>query len=76
MTGRRKPALEVKSQELQRIIESWPGIDIGEGSTGILAVHNSLNEVCHGLRIEEEDWSKWLIRPGSKSEILSASGLH
>jgi hypothetical protein len=39
--------------ELQAVIDQWPSIDDRNGFAGFLAINNSLNEICHGLRAEE-----------------------
>jgi hypothetical protein len=56
--------LGVDVDELARIISQWPIVDVGDQSgAGFLAVHNSLNEVCHGFRIEPSEWARWFDVP-------------
>ena len=48
--------LGVTREELQLVIAQWPNIDDrDQQSIGFLAVHNSLNEICHGLAVG--DWA-------------------
>src|SRR5579863_307199 len=52
----------ITAEELETVVAQWPNIDDGaEGSVGFLAVNNSLNEVCHGVRIDE--WDRWFDAP-------------
>jgi hypothetical protein len=46
--------LGVTREELQTVIAQWPDIDDrDQKSNGFLAIHNSLNEICHGLGVDE-----------------------
>ena len=46
--------LGISSAELGAVIEQWPAIDDSKpDSNASLAINNSLNEISHGLRIEE-----------------------
>jgi hypothetical protein len=61
----------IEAGELQRQIALWPEIDDqNEGGIGFLAVNNSMNEVCHGFRIEASDWGNWFDTP--KEDVVSA----
>jgi hypothetical protein len=52
--------LGLGSGELKVIIDQWPAIDdADESGNGFLAINNCLNEVCHGFRIEPNEWSNW-----------------
>ena len=46
---------------LARLIADWP--NVGNDENAILALNNSLNEVCHGFKIEPGDWPKWFDVP-------------
>lgn len=62
--------LGLEADELAREIALWPNIDDSEESlSGFLAINNSLNEVCHGFRLEPEEWNRWF--DVSKSEVKS-----
>jgi diaminopimelate decarboxylase len=50
--------LGLSPEELQRVIQHWPQIDDSE-ETGLLAVNNCLNEVCHGFHIDSNEWPRW-----------------
>jgi hypothetical protein len=57
--------------DLKVIIDQWPTIDdADETGNGFLAINNCLNEVCHGFRIESNEWSNWFDM--SELEIKSA----
>ena len=62
--------LGLRSDELKLIIDQWPTIDdADENGNGFLAINNCLNEVCHGFRIEPDEWSNWFDT--SEAEIKS-----
>jgi hypothetical protein len=62
--------LGLEPDELKRIITAWPHIDdASEDGSGFLAINNSLNEVCHGFRIDPEQWNNWFETP--KQEIAA-----
>jgi hypothetical protein len=65
--------LGLGSGELKVIIDQWPAIDdADENGNGFLAINNCLNEVCHGFRIEPNEWSNWFDT--SEVEIKSTYG--
>ncbi|MFN3651841.1 MAG: hypothetical protein ACK47B_19890 [Armatimonadota bacterium] len=46
--------------ELEDALSRWPELsDADRDSPDFLAVNNSLNEVCHGLPISDEQWREW-----------------
>ena len=54
-------------ETLKRIISLWPNIEDDYGdrenrSDGLLAINNWMNEVCHGIRIPQEDWDDCFTR--------------
>jgi hypothetical protein len=52
--------LGINRIELKQLIDEWPEIDDSHnGSSAQLAVNNCLNEVCNGIRFNNEDWSIW-----------------
>jgi hypothetical protein len=56
--------LGLDSDELHDVIACWPNIDDRDTcGNGFLAINNAMNEVCHGIRIESNDWSKWFDTP-------------
>ena len=58
------PRLGLQPEELKLIIEQWPRIDdADESGNGFLAINNCLNEVCHGLHIAPDEWSRWFDTP-------------
>jgi hypothetical protein len=60
----------VDVDEFLKIIERWPDIEIeNRDEDGFLAVHNSLNEVCNGFKIEVKDWDRWFDVP--MSEVMA-----
>jgi hypothetical protein len=64
------PRLGIDAEELSQEIARSPNIDDrDENGNGFLAIHNCLNEICHGLRIAPEEWSNWFDTP--TDEIVS-----
>jgi hypothetical protein len=52
--------LGLSPDELQAVIDHWPYIsDNDDSSNGFLAVNNCLNEVCNGLQIPHNEWTRW-----------------
>jgi hypothetical protein len=50
--------------EAQTILRSWPDLDDSTyDSATFLTINNSLNELCYGLWISDEEWSEWLSVP-------------
>jgi hypothetical protein len=63
--------LGIEADGLQRQIALWPEIDDRvEGGDGFLAINNSMNEVCHGIRIETLDWDNRFDTP--MEDVVSA----
>lgn len=68
--------LGLEAEALQREIARWPNIDDREDSgNGFLAINNSLNEICHGLRLAPEEWNRWFNTPMSQIESTYAKWL-
>jgi hypothetical protein len=59
--------LGIEADELDREIAHWPEIDDrDENGNGLLAIHNSLNEICHGFSIAPEEWRNWFDTPSDE----------
>ena len=60
--------LGVDRAKLRSVIEDWPNIgDREDGSIADLAIGNCFNELCNGLDIPPEEWTKWFTV--SKPEV-------
>jgi hypothetical protein len=60
--------LGIEPEELRQIVEAYPNIDdTDDNSNAALAINNCLNEVCHGIRFSNREWSQWFTV--SKSEV-------
>jgi hypothetical protein len=61
--------LGINRSTLRRIISAWPAIDDGsDSSEEFLAINNCLNEICHGIKIEDTEWQTWFTQP--QDEII------
>ena len=50
----------VPRSDVERLLDGWPQIDGGADSPHVgLAINNALREVCDGLRIADDRWSRW-----------------
>ena len=60
--------LGIEEEKLNEIVAAFPDIDDSDDDSDVtLAINNSLNEVCRGLRFSDEEWKQWF--DVNKSEI-------
>ena len=60
--------LGLEPEELAKIVTAYPDVDDSDdNSNAALAINNCLNEVCHGIRFSNREWSQWFTV--SKPEI-------
>lgn len=60
--------LGLTRRELRKVLERWPELDDSlSDSCDAIAINNCLNEVCHGVRMSEEEWKTWF--DNSRSEV-------
>jgi hypothetical protein len=63
--------LGIEPSALKRIIERWPAVDDRDhNGDDFLAINNSQNEVCHGFRIDPDDWNTWFEIPMEDVEAI------
>ena len=56
--------LGLEREDCRKVMASWPNLDDSiEDSKTTLAINNTLNEVCNGVRIPSEEWFKWFQVP-------------
>lgn len=57
--------------DLETVIAAGENLDDRrDDSDACLAVNNCLNEVCHGVRIEKEDWDRYIGIPMEAVRIV------
>ena len=60
--------LGIAPEELEQIVVAYPNVDVSDDhSNAALAINNCLNEVCHGVKFSDQDWSQWFAV--SRSEV-------
>jgi hypothetical protein len=60
-------------EELALVSEHFPFLErVGNEETVSLSIHNSLGEVCHGLKIPTDEWQEWfdVSRDGVKAVFV------
>ncbi len=63
--------LGIDRGELIGVIAAWPNLkDADEDSAANLAINNCMNEVCYGVDIPPDKWTKWF--DVSKEEVEKA----
>ena len=52
--------LGIEREELEHVVAAYSQIDDSDdNSNAALAINNCLNEVCHGIRFSNREWSRW-----------------
>ena len=60
LEGEFQTRLGIELEELEQIAAAYPNVDdLDDDSHAALAINNCLNEVCHGIRFSDQDWSQW-----------------
>jgi hypothetical protein len=50
-------------EELKEVVEKFPNLDdSNDDSNDALAINNSLNEICYGIRFTEDKWRKYFTK--------------
>jgi hypothetical protein len=68
LEGELHSRLGIEPEELEMVVATYPNVDDSDdNSNAALAINNCLNEVCHGLRLSDREWSQWCTV--NKSEV-------
>jgi hypothetical protein len=52
--------LAIDRPTFQAIMEDYPNLDDTDDDGPVaIAINNSINEICHGVRIGESEWKNW-----------------
>lgn len=54
--------LGLDRSEMREIVAKWPDLDDSDPDVD-LAINNSLNEVCNGVRITAKEWARRIGEP-------------
>jgi hypothetical protein len=51
----------VSRETIAALLKQWPNLDDSPAESDVvLAINNSLNELCFGIDISNEEWNRWL----------------
>lgn len=60
LDGEFQTRMGVNETMVEKLLIGWPEVDdTPDDSDEAVAINNALNEVVHGLRISDQDWSDW-----------------
>jgi hypothetical protein len=63
--------LGVGRQEFAQVLDSFPAANYNaDDPIPVLSINNTLNEICYGIGMSENDWSKWFDVPREKVQAV------